>query len=440
MLELLDTPPTPVGDALVRLEQAVSPLVGIVRTAPTIMVAADEPCLHAFACQVASATRTTGAATVEYAGSAHVDARRARAASIGEAVERYSATFVPEGLTLSTAAELGSHAVPPESFALFHERQHVLGFPFARFTPSTRLSFVEGFSLADGRPAFLPAQLVYLHRSAVEPPIGYSTSNGLACGPTLAEAVLAALLEVVERDAMMLVWANRLSLPRLTWRDDPTIRDLDERVFAPTGLRYTAIDTSVFFGVPAAVGVVHGAASDRAALGLGGGCAPTVGDAWRTCLGEAFAVHRWLRGLLAEAPEPIERSEDVRSLEDHTLFHGTRERAGMLSFLEASAEERSTTGVPAIPGVTPGAVVSEIVGRLGDRGVSAYAVDVTSPDVEELGVKVARVVTPQLCALDVLGAAPYRGGERLYRAAFDAGLVDTPLAYDELNPFPHPYP
>ena len=50
------------------------------------------------------------------------------------------------------------------------------------------------------------------------------------------------------------------------------------------------------------------------------------------------------------------------------------------------------------------------------------------------------MITPQLCALDVSGAAPYRGGERLYRAAFGAGLVPAPLTYDDLNPLPHPYP
>jgi ribosomal protein S12 methylthiotransferase accessory factor len=440
MLDLLDDAVTPVAEALVMLEQAVSPLVGIVRVAPPTMVAADEPRLHGFACQLASTARTTGAPTVEYAGSAHVHAGRARAASIGEAIERYSATFVPDRLTVTSTEELGARSVPPESFALFHERQHVPGFPFAPFTPTTRLSFVEGFSLADGRPAFLPAQLVYLHYDRSEPPIGYPTSNGLACGPTLAEAVLAGLLEVVERDAMMLVWANRLSLPRLTWLDDPTIRALDERAFAPTGLRYAAIDTSVFFGVPAAIGVVHGAVGDRAAIGVGAGCAPTISDAWRTCLAEAFAVHRWLRGLLADSPSPIERVEDVRSLEDHTLFHGTPDRAGALAFIEASGDERSTADVPAVPGDKPGEIVAEIVRRLAKLGVSVYAVDVTSPDVEELGLKVARVVAPQLCPLDVFGGAPYRGGDRLYRAAFEAGLLDEPLAFEALNPLPHPYP
>ena len=252
--------------------------------------------------------------------------------------------------------------------------------------------------------------------------------------------MLAALLEVVERDAMMLVWANRLSLARLTWLDDSPIRAVEAQVFVPTGLRYTAIDTSAFFGVPATIGVVHGAHGDRAAVGIGAGCAPRIGDAWRTGLAEAFAVHRWLRGLLADSPTPIERAEDVRSLEDHTLFHGTPDRAEGLAFLEASGDKRSTTHVRDLPGATPGELIAEIVRRLSRQGVAAYAVDVTSPDVEELGLKVARVVAPQLCALDVFGAAPYRGGERLYRASFEAGLVDAPLTFEDLNPLPHPYP
>ena len=36
------------------------------------------------------------------------------------------------------------------------------------------------------------------------------TSNGLAAGPTLADAVLSAIYEVLERDAILIAWLNRL--------------------------------------------------------------------------------------------------------------------------------------------------------------------------------------------------------------------------------------
>jgi ribosomal protein S12 methylthiotransferase accessory factor len=72
--------------------------------------------------------------------------------------------------------------------------------------------------------------------------------------------------------------------------------------------------------------------------------------------------------------------------------------------------------------------------------VSAYAVDVTSPDVRSAGFRVARVIAPELCQLDVVERARFLGGTRLYEAAYVAGLVDRPLLHAELNPDPHPFP
>lgn len=437
-----NTPFTPIPEALERLEAAVSPVVGIVRDVAPAMYAADEPRLYSFSCELASSVRTTGYPTPGRAGSAHADAARARAASIGEALERYAATFVPDGLVVAAARELEDEAVAPETFALFHDRQFALGLPFVRFSETTRISWVTGFSLTDGRPVALPAQLVFLGPVGDdESPIGYPTSNGLACGPTLVEAVLAGLLELVERDAMMIAWSNRLSLPRLRWEAGSVIDGLDRTTFAPTGLRYDVVDTSAFFGIPATIGVVHGATGERAALAVGAGCARSIHDAWRTSLAEGFSILRWLRGILLEEPRVrLERPEDVRTLEDHMLFYATAERAVRAGFLTASTAERCVDDVPEVPGDTPAEAVREIVRRLAARGVSAYAVDVTPSDVQELGLSVTHVVAPELCALDVFGAAPYRGGERRYRAAYEAGLAPRPLTYDELNPLPHPFP
>jgi ribosomal protein S12 methylthiotransferase accessory factor len=89
---------------------------------------------------------------------------------------------------------------------------------------------------------------------------------------------------------------------------------------------------------------------------------------------------------------------------------------------------------------TPGAQIERIVERLAAHGGSAYVVDVTSPDVLELGLSVARVVSPELCALDVSHRARFLGGSRLLTAALEAGLVSAPLRLDDLNPLPHPFP
>ena len=441
--ELAEVPFTALEDSLRRLDEAVSPLVGIVGPVTHTTYTDDESSLVHVACRLASGRRTVGERTVEYGGGVAPGPDRARAAAIGEALERYSGAFLPTTLRRTTAAELGPTAAPPERFALFHRRQHALpGFPFVPFTRDLHLHFVEGWSLADGRPAWLPAQLVYLR--SPDPPasaIGFPTSNGLACGATLEEAVLAGLLELVERDAVMLAWNNRLSLPRLDWTEDEELLALDRRYFTGSGLSYSVLDGSVFLGIPAAIAVVHGPPAERTALAVGAGCAPTVAAAWLKALSEAFGVRRWLRAHTLIDPErTIEDPFEIASFDEHMLFYASHEHAKQAAFLDSSPRTTATRDVGPLTATTPRRLVEEVVGRLGRHDVTAYAVDVTAPDVRSLGLHVVRVVCTELCALDVSHGARYLGGRRLYHAAYEAGLASRPLQPTELNPLPHPFP
>ena len=441
---LADVPFTPVADALVRLEGAVSPHVGIVTRTVSTTHTPDESPLPNCAGELAAARRTIGAPTVEFGSGAHPDASRARAAALGEAIERYSAMFVPfEQLRLTTARELGDSAVHPERFALFHPVQHAEpGFPFAPFREDTRTLFVEGTSLADGSPAFLPAQLVYLrHATSRRRPIGYSTSSGLACAATSTEAVHAALLELVERDAVMLAWKCGLSLPLLDWSRDPALRTLDARFFGATGLRFAVVDGSMFLDVPVAIAVVHGPPSSGAALAVGAGAAADVREAWLKAVSEGFGVYRWLvREAATASDRPSPEPDAIASFDDHMLFYSRQERAELASFLDASPARSPTTSVRPLPGLSPRAQLAALVERLARHGMGAYTVDVTSPDVRALGLRVARVVVPELCALDVSHRARFLGGPRLLTAAFEAGLVPARLDLEQLNPLPHPFP
>ena len=55
--------------------------------------------------------------------------------------------------------------------------------------------------------------------------------------------MLAGLLELVERDAVMLTWANRLSLPLLTW-DEHADSGGGRPYFGSSRLRYSVLDGS----------------------------------------------------------------------------------------------------------------------------------------------------------------------------------------------------
>jgi ribosomal protein S12 methylthiotransferase accessory factor len=443
--ELVPAPPTAPATALRALRTFVSPFTGIVHAVDETLAAPDEHRLISIACELADGRPTVGGPVERHASSEHPTREAAEAASIGEALERYSAAFVPADRLVVNLARLLPGAVDPARFALFHETQLAdPTFPFRQFDPETVVSWVDGFSLPSGRPAYLPAQLVFLgwgRRTSAEESIGYSTSSGLACGATLEEALLAGLLEQIERDAVMVAWYDRLSLPLLDWSLDPMLARLDARYFASTGLRYSAVDLSTFFGIPTVLGVVHGRSGSLGALGVGAAAAPTIAVAWRKAVAEAFTVQRWVRDHALAHPDDAGRpAVEIESFAGHTMFYAHPDRAERAAFLDDSPERRDTRDVAPLEGADVLEQIDAACGRLAQRDVSAYAVDVTSPDVGSAGLHVVRVIAPELCQLDVVERARFLGGSRLYEAAHEAGLVARPLTVAELNPDPHPFP
>jgi len=425
-----------------RLRRAVSPYTGIVRTLEECLASAAEPRLFRATCEVKGSDRLLGSSLGHCAGIGGSGATRAEAAAaaVGEALERYSASYVPhERLVVASARDLGAAAIAPERFALFSERQHsTAAFPFRRFTADTTVAWVEGTSLPDGAPTWVPAELVFLgDTSADVRPIGYATSSWDACAETRVQALERGLCELLERDAFMIVWAGRLSVPLLDWNASSELRRLDGRYFAPTGLTYAAVDLSPIHGVPSVLGVVRAPRGFPGALGVGAGTGTTIERAWFKALSEAFGARS--AGAKLALLEPCAyglHGEGVRTFEDHIRFYADEQRTAAARFLDAGTARTSVDDVRPLPSDR----LSALCARVAAAGSSAYAIDVTSPDVAELGLVVTKVVAPELCPLDVLHGTRFLGGRRLYEAAAALGLRDGPLAEADVNPFPHPFP
>ena len=427
------------------LRRAVSPYTGIVRSIDECLPSTSDPPHFRVACEIGLGCGLLGPSLDHLAGigGAGLTRGEAAAAAVGEALERYSASFVPDNrIVVTTARDLGDTAVSPERFALFSDAQYAEpGFPFARFTVDSRVPWVDGYSLPDRRPALLPAETVFLSDVGAHADIRvtYGTSSGMACFPSADQAVARGLSEILERDAFMIVWANGLSLPRLDWSTDKRISALDQRLFAPLGLEYAAIDLSIFHGIPTVLGVVRAPVGCPGALGVGAGVAPTIERAWWKALAEAFAA-RSASAKLALLDESSASGRAVSSFEDHIRHYADHGNVEAARFLTASPDSVPTTSVSPLEGGSEAEQVAALCSRVEAAGSSAYVVDVTSPDVCELGLTVVKVIAPELCSLDVLHEARFHGGTRLYRAAYDAGLAAGPLVERDLNPDPHPFP
>jgi ribosomal protein S12 methylthiotransferase accessory factor len=420
----------------------VSSYTGIVHALEECLATSAEPRLFRATCEVHGGDELVGSPLQHCSGIGGAGTTRAEAAAaaVGEALERYSASYVPrDRLLVATAREIGPAAVRPERFALFSERQYARpGFAFRRFTRETRVAWVEGRALPAGDAAFLPAELVFLGDASVgEQPIGYATSSGTACGESRTATLERGICELLERDAFMIAWSARLSLPLLDWSAAPAIVELDRRFFAPTGLAYAAVDLSCFHGVPSVLGVVRAPTGFPGALGVGAGTAATIERAWCKALSEAFAARS--AGAKLQLLEPRAFGPDgegVATFEDHIRYYADPDRARAAAFLDTGTTRTSAALVKGLPREA----LPELCKRVEAAGSSAYAVDVTAPDVAALGLTVTKVVAPELCALDVVHAARFLGGRRLYDVPVELGLRAAPLDERELNPDPHPFP
>ncbi|MGH2934558.1 MAG: YcaO-like family protein [Gaiellaceae bacterium] len=412
------------------LDSLVSPYVGVVRGVQEVLAGPQDVRLSTMWCESAHAGRLVGAAVAHAGGGSGLSAPAARAAAIGEAVERYSACFADsDRLVVATAHELGRRAVDPARFALFTAAQYARpGFPYVPFTRDTELAWVEGRSLPGGEPAWLPAQVVHLAPVRDEPPICRATSSGLACHTDAAAATLAAFLELLERDAFMITWNARLSWPRLEWTGHAAIEEFAHTRLRPTGLHAHAIDLSAFWEIPCVLGVARSTVPGDAPVGVGAAAAVTIERAVVKALDEAVRVRSWahaLRRLGVSAPP------EIRDFDDHIRFYADPSNASRTRFLDASRERRHVRSVPALDSPH----VDALCERLARRSASAYAVDVTSPDVREAGLTVMRVVAPELCPLDVEHDARLLGGRRMYEEPVRLGFGKR-----RLNPDPHPFP
>src|SRR5262249_62047175 len=120
------------------LRRAVSSYTGIVRTLDECLATSAEPRLYRATCEVRGGDALLGSPLGHCAGIGGSGTTRAEAAAaaVGEALERYSASYVPRrSLVGTTARRLGGPAGAPARFALLSAAPAAApGFPFPHFT------------------------------------------------------------------------------------------------------------------------------------------------------------------------------------------------------------------------------------------------------------------------------------------------------------------
>jgi ribosomal protein S12 methylthiotransferase accessory factor len=252
----------------------------------------------------------------------------------------------------------------------------------------------------------------------------HTTSTGLAAGSDAWSALRGGLLECIERDAFMTTWLGRrppLARYRWDWSVLCPARDAQHNRSPQSYELYRL--SAALDDVVVVLGVARGAPGQPAvAVGAAASCDAVT--ACRKALREAQQTFAWASLLQASGHRVVD-PRDIDDLDDHVAYYLDDGRDEAFEFLEAV--DVPEVDLPEQSSQDAEHDVRQIVAGLRAQDLSAFAVDVTTPDLRQCGLWVVRALVPQLYPLVIEHGLVLRGHPRI------AGVAEP-------NPDPHPFP
>ncbi|MCB9483852.1 MAG: YcaO-like family protein [Dehalococcoidia bacterium] len=436
--------------AVARFASLVDARTGLISRVDSIALTARDPQLHLVYAEPCDTTSMAGLAAANAGAAASPDPRRAFVRACGESIERYCGAFFDFGaMRLATEEELnaaGETFEPIGSFYPFAEEQYAQdGFPFERPTvrPTRWLPAIRwredarDLGAAGGETVLVPASAVYvpyLFDRDVEPFTHMPISTGLAAGPTRARAITKGIFEILERDAFMVSWHAQLSGDVIDPASCAGRHPLVDEMLAYAGQtsrwHINGLRTDVDVPIVSAALVDE---DDPPMTSFGIAAHTDASHALLLAMEEAMLT----RVLLNRSPQTLVPWTDMTTVNDlraHMLAHAsTPSLREALAFLDAGPVRAFGDYVASFDRAP-----ASLHGALAAAGFEALWVDVTTPDVAEVGLHVVRSLVPGMQPLDNDHTHRYLGGHRVRDVARRFGRdIHDASAY---HAAPHPFP
>ncbi|OLZ47261.1 YcaO-like family protein [Amycolatopsis keratiniphila] len=365
------------------------------------------------------------------------DVELAKAVAVAETLERYCSTVQdPADMRWATALELGDEALDLDTLPRLSETELALPGQHTRLAAKdVPRNWVRGVRLRDGKPSWIPAQLIYLFYVAdTEENIANPISTGCAVHSDPALSIVKGIVEVIERDATALTWHQRLPLPEI----DVDIGDPELHELVAAYERHPYVDVRLFdattdVGVPSifAVRIDRRSTAVRHVAICASNLDPV--QAAVNAFREVLSCHIAFLPRIDSTPE---RAEDCYRTMDGALFTAHADRSEAFEFLLSGTRKRPLSALPAPPAGTSAESLRWLSGRLTAVGTDAYVVDLTTDEAAAVGMTAVKAIVPGLQPMSFVRKAQFLAHPRLYTAPAAMGYPVRDEA--DLNPWPQP--
>jgi ribosomal protein S12 methylthiotransferase accessory factor len=278
--------------------------------------------------------------------------------------------------------------------------------------------------------------MVYLHIEAQNPGerIWLPISTGCAAHTSLERALISAICEVIERDAISLTWLQRLALPRIELDEVPDwLHPYLERNRSNGDVEHLFFDATTDVGVPTVYSVQLTPHNETLATLV----------MCSTEMDPAVAIAKVIREsaasrLAMQVPQQLPDSfDDYMAVSHGAAYMGKRERQSAFDFLIQSPRCQRLSNMPRLATSHPERDLINLLDRLRRHGMEVIAVDLTTDEARRAGFWVVRVIIPALQPLSFHYRTRYLGHPRLYEAPRAMGF--PVYAEADINPWPQPF-
>jgi ribosomal protein S12 methylthiotransferase accessory factor len=405
----------------------------------------DMPKFHSFSFSL-NKRNTDGYTEHHHAFGASLSKEVALSKAIGESLERhFMGAYKKKDFISGTYADLSAQRTVLDIHDLngfTNEQKHA--FPEFDYSADTMFQWAEGRLYPSGKRALIPAQAIYWNYvNRDEKTLIRNTTSGCAGHFTKEEAILSALLELIQRDAFLIYWLNSLS---------PSVLQIPTGIYAQFdellayvqrySLEVTFLDTTSDITIPTVTCVViDRALPEGPVISVGSSSGFDIEDALIQSALEAIAINSYAASL-----ETYRITKDYRPFSDWKLHRDARlsiwKGADMMerfAFFLSGPLKSVYDFAARMPAQESAADRLEYLVKQLDalgKGYEVYLYEAEDPVLKDIGFHVVRTVVPQLTPMYLTEHAAPLASRRLREVPAKIGYK----AAEAFNPWPHPFP
>lgn len=381
----------------------------------------DKYNLYMYQCLSANATELFGISRDVSSGGLGVNENKkiAMTSCLAEALERYCMSYIPPNEIIKKFKKELNKNQTFDEFSTYSEKQYMKYNNFLN-PNKDKIEWTKINNINDKKKIkYWPASLIYLPFD-LNKPIAETTSTGMAAGFSVDECITSGLLELIERDALMINFMQRLNPPEIDLetihgKNNNLIRKIKKEYDVKIYKLYSDINVPIYFSV------IY--KRNRKGMHYGiGACASYDSDyAINKSLKECLFTYFYSLNIMDVRQK---NPEKIKTLYEHFLYYQGKNFSKLLFDSKKIKYVRDKVDF------------EDVIKSLKENDIEVFYKELTTEDIKETGIKVVKVIAPSLIDLNKSHIYPRLGAKRFFEVPKKLGLEYS----EELTNMPHPFP